>query len=74
MLIKRRDLDLNFIVDIKEFVYYTYNINEAYYSIAILNSKIPNKMMKDFQSKGLFGARDVHKKILDIYFPEISTK
>jgi len=25
--------------------------------------------MKDFQTKGLFGARDVHKKILDIYFP-----
>ena len=25
--------------------------------------------MKDFQSKGLFGARDVHKKILDIFFP-----
>jgi hypothetical protein len=25
--------------------------------------------MKDFQSKGLFGPRDVHKKILDIYFP-----
>jgi hypothetical protein len=26
--------------------------------------------MKDFQSKGLFGARDVHKKILDVYFPK----
>ncbi len=26
--------------------------------------------MKDFQSKGLFGARHVHKKILDVYFPE----
>ena len=26
-------------------------------------------MMKDFQSRGLFGARDIHKKILDVYFP-----
>lgn len=26
-------------------------------------------MMKDFQAKGLFGARHVHKKILDIYYP-----
>jgi len=25
--------------------------------------------MKDFQARGLFGARHVHKKILDIYFP-----
>jgi hypothetical protein len=27
-------------------------------------------MMKDFQAKGLFGERHVHKKILDIYFPK----
>ena len=25
--------------------------------------------MKDFQSSGLFGARNVHKKILDIFYP-----
>ncbi|MDQ3219165.1 MAG: hypothetical protein M3Q26_00250 [Acidobacteriota bacterium] len=29
--------------------------------------------MKDFQTRGLFGARDVHKKILDVYFPRFST-
>lgn len=27
-------------------------------------------MIKDFQSKGLFDAKDVHKKILDVYFPK----
>ena len=37
---------------------------------AILNSTTPNAMMKDFQSRGLFGARDVSKKILDVYFPQ----
>jgi hypothetical protein len=26
-------------------------------------------MMKDFQARGLYGARHVHKKILDIYYP-----
>jgi hypothetical protein len=26
--------------------------------------------MKDFQARGLFGARHVHKKILDIYYPK----
>jgi hypothetical protein len=69
VVIQRKNIDLDFIVDIKEFVYYTFNLNEALYITAILNSKIPNEMMKDFQSKGLFGARDVHKKILDVYFP-----
>jgi hypothetical protein len=53
----------------------TYNLfldneNEAYFLSALLNSSIPNKLIKDFQSKGLFGARHVHKKILDIYFPK----
>ena len=47
----------------------TENLEEAYYLTAILNSETPNFMMKDFQSKGLFGARDVSKKILDIYYP-----
>jgi hypothetical protein len=43
---------------------------EAYYLTAILNATGPNKMMKDFQTKGLFGARDVHKKILDVFYPK----
>lgn len=45
---------------------------EAFYLSAIFNSTLPNLMMKDFQSKGLFGARDVSKKILDVYFPRFS--
>jgi hypothetical protein len=69
-IVKRKDYDLEFIVESKAYVFYTDNINEAYYLTAILNSTLPNAMMKDFQSKGLFGARDVHKKILDVYFPQ----
>ena len=42
---------------------------KLYYLTSILNSNTPNELMKDFQARGLFGARDVHKKILDIYFP-----
>ncbi|WP_290661499.1 N-6 DNA methylase [Ignavibacterium sp.] len=68
-VIKRSDLDLEFFVDTKAYVFFTSDKLEAYYLTGILNSSIPNKLMKDFQSKGLFGARDVHKKILDIYFP-----
>lgn len=68
-VIRRSDLDLEFFVDTKAYVFFTADKSEAYYLAGILNSTIPNLLMKDFQSRGLFGARDVHKKILDIYFP-----
>ena len=69
VVIERSKLDLEFVVDYKAFVYYSETIYESYYLTAILNSSIPNELMKDFQSKGLFGARDVSRKILDIYYP-----
>jgi len=71
-VVKREDIDFEFIVECVTYVYYTANLNEAHYLAAILNSTIPNKQMKDFQAKGLFGARHVHKKILDIYFPKFN--
>jgi hypothetical protein len=66
----RDDFDREFFIDYKTYWLSTYDPAEAYYLTAILNSTTPNAMMKDFQSRGLFGARDVSKKILDIYFPE----
>jgi hypothetical protein len=51
-------------------VFYSDNLLEAYYLTAILNSKAPNELIKDFQARGSFGARHVHKKILDVYFPQ----
>ena len=71
-VVKREDIDFEFIVECVTYVYYTANLNEAHYLAAILNSTIPNKQMKDFQAKGLFGARHVHKKILDVYFPKFN--
>jgi DNA-binding GntR family transcriptional regulator len=62
-IVDRTSLDLEFLVDHKAYVFYTDDENEAYYLTAILNSTAPNAMMKDFQSKGLFGARDVQKNI-----------
>ncbi|HQF42995.1 MAG TPA: hypothetical protein PK073_08765, partial [Ignavibacteriaceae bacterium] len=69
-VVERSRLNLNFFVESKGYWFSTSNRNEAYYLTAIFNSKIPNELMKDFQTRGLFGARDVHKKILDIYFPQ----
>jgi hypothetical protein len=69
-VVKRDSIDLEFIVESVTYVLYTLNEKEAYYLTAILNSTAPNELMKDFQAKGLFGARHVHKKILDVYFPK----
>ena len=68
-IVEREKLDLEFLVDHKNYLLALEQRDEALYISAILNSSIPNKMMKDFQSRGLFGERDIHKKILDIYFP-----
>jgi type I restriction-modification system DNA methylase subunit len=73
-VVKRKDLDLEFIVESKGYFFGTSNLKEAYYLTAILNSTTPNLMMKDFQTRGLFGARDVHKKILEIYYPKFNEK
>lgn len=73
-VVKRNSLDLEFIVESVTYVLNTSNENEAYYLTAILNSTVPNELMKDFQAKGLFGARHVHKKILDVYFPKFDEK
>lgn len=69
IILDRNKMDFEFAADHKNYWFATEKKNEAHYISSVLNSSIPNKMMKDFQSKGLFGARDVHKKILDIYFP-----
>ncbi|MGI8669244.1 MAG: N-6 DNA methylase, partial [Aridibacter sp.] len=68
-IVKREDIDFEFFVDYKAYQLHLNNLDEAHYLTAILNSAIPNKLMKDFQSRGLFGARDVSKKILDIFYP-----
>lgn len=68
-VVERSELDLTFFVESVTYDFYTVNHDESYYLSSIFNSDIPNKLMKDFQARGLFGARHVHKKILDIYFP-----
>lgn len=70
VVVDRTNYDLDFFVDYKCYVFYTNSAEEAYYLTSILNSTAPNEMMKDFQARGLFGARGVEKKILDVYYPK----
>ena len=72
LVFDRQSLDFEFLAESKTYVYYTNNKQEADYLSAMLNSSIPNKQIKDFQTRGLFGPRDIHKKILDVYFPEFN--
>ncbi|MBC6991199.1 hypothetical protein [Hymenobacter sp. BT491] len=66
---ERGTLDLEFVVDKAAYAYYTHDANEAAYLAAFLNSDAANEAMKPFQSSGLFGARDVSRKILDVPLP-----
>ena len=72
LVLDRLSLDFVFLAESKTYVYYTDNQHEAYYLATILNSSIPNRRIKDFQTRGLFGPRDIHKKILDVYFPKFN--
>lgn len=70
VVVNRSELDFEFLIDHKNYLFTSSIEAETFYLSSILNSSVPNLLMKDFQSKGLFGARDVHKKILDIYYPK----
>jgi type I restriction-modification system DNA methylase subunit len=73
-IVRRTDHELSFIVESKTYVLYTNNLSEAEYLTCCLNSNFANDMVKDFQSRGLFGPRDIHKKILEIPFPKFDPK
>lgn len=47
----------------------TKTLEEGYYLCAYLNSNFANRRIKDFQSRGSFGARDIHKTIVKLPFP-----
>jgi hypothetical protein len=43
---------------------------EAYYVAGILNAPIADKLIKPMQSRGQWGPRDIHKKVLDLPIPQ----
>lgn len=66
--------DLPFVVDYRAYWFGTSNETEAHFLAAFLNANEPNRIIKDFQSRGLFGARDVSKTILDVPLPRYDSK
>jgi SAM-dependent methyltransferase len=57
----------NVVVDAKTYCYETDDADEAYYLSAVINSNVLNDSIKNLQSRGEFGARDIHK--LPFEFP-----
>jgi len=48
------------------------NEDEAHYLCAFLNSKFLDELIKPMQSAGLWGPRNIHKKVLEIPIPRYS--
>lgn len=69
----RRDLSLPFIVDHKLYWATCKTRMEADYLAAILNSAVVNETIKPFQSRGLLGERDIHKKVLELRIPSFDS-
>lgn len=65
-IVDRMQLDLPFVADCKTYWFSTDNLQEAYYLAGFLNSNYANLAIKAFQTTGLFGPRDIHKRILDV--------
>jgi len=59
-----------FVADAKTYFYETDDENEAHYLCAILNSTITNEGIKPYQTKGLFGERDIHRRPFMLPIPK----
>jgi hypothetical protein len=60
----------NFIAESKTYFFETEDENEAQFLAAILNSPTIDDLIKPMQSKGLWGPRDIHKKVWELPIPQ----
>jgi type I restriction-modification system DNA methylase subunit len=65
----RHSQTIPFVVDVKLYWAPCRTLEEADYLAAILNSETVNAAIKPFQSMGLLGERDIHKKLLELPIP-----
>ncbi len=72
--VDRHKLSLRFLVDHKLYWVAVREPMEAHYLSAVLNAEALNGAIKPFQSTGLIGERDIHKKLLDLPIPLFDAK
>ena len=63
-----------FLVDYKTYYYDPTNSHEASYLAAVLNAPVIDKLIKPMQSRGLWGPRDICKKVLELPIPQFGAK
>jgi len=59
-----------FLADYKTYYFETPDTSEAHYLSAILNAPEVDALIKPMQSRGLWGPRDICKKVLDLPIPQ----
>jgi methylase of polypeptide subunit release factors len=64
----------DYIANTKTYYYDTDNKEEAFYLASFLNAKVIDDRIKGVQSRGLFGPRDIHKKVWDEAMPKFNPK
>jgi len=73
-VIDREKLDLPFVARDRTFWSSFESAEEAYYVTAMLNSDYAAAQITDWMNRGLFGLRDINKRILDVPWPAFSKK
>jgi hypothetical protein len=68
------EMQLPFVVDHMAYWCRAESAAEAHYVCGYLNSGYANRQIKEFQSRGLFGPRHVHKTILKLPFPKFDSR
>jgi uncharacterized membrane-anchored protein len=63
-------LDRPFVARDKTYWTSTNSEQEAAYLCCFLNSAMASDRIRDWMTKGLFGPRDIHKRVLDLPWPE----
>jgi methylase of polypeptide subunit release factors len=73
VVVNRDKLDLDFMVESATYWFATNNLAETRYLTSFLNCGYTNKLIKEFQARGLFGPRHVSKKILELPFSKFDS-
>src|SRR5207249_9604361 len=55
-----------FIAENVTYRYYAKTEKEAHYLVGVLNSSVVNEAIKPFQSQGLMGERDIHRRPFEV--------
>jgi hypothetical protein len=62
------------IADAKAYWFDTNDYDGAMFVVAMLNAPIVDSLIKPMQSRGLWGERDIHKKVLELPLPKFNPK